>query len=125
MQQSKWTGLSDDAILAELERKESERLRAKHGSASRVAWLATFLCAITLIAMVLFPLVGNRGTSDMRWLPFALIPFFASLPAVFFRLAREKREVENQIRDLCDRVALLERAATSSTQVRPATTPGQ
>jgi bacteriorhodopsin len=81
------------------------------GTARRVAWYATFLCGLTLVAMLVLALI-NRDTLPMPWLTFALIPFLSFLPVVFFRVAREQQQLENQIRELRDRVEVLEKVTT-------------
>jgi hypothetical protein len=81
------------------------------GTARGVAWFATFVCAITGVGLFAYALINQHSTVFGSML-LGLAPLLSVLPFVFFRIAREQGQMENQIRELRDRVELLEKVTT-------------
>jgi MFS family permease len=91
------------------------------GGAAKAAWGVAVVCG-TVIAGMLAARWLDRGpapggTGDR--LPFLLIPFLVSLPTAFFALAREHRRLEDEVRNLRERVEELERVTLGVVAGRP------
>jgi len=72
----------------------------KPGSAMAAAWFGAILCLFMLLS-----------SFDLAAKSYGFIPFFSFLPVVFFQIALNHQKAEKTIRELRERVEVLEAGA--------------